>query len=574
MGAMQTAPLGAVGPGAIVATFYGFHPDFVARAIPDVWSIVSPEDAVEAREHGAGRALTRLFDVQDAAIARALYAADVDPCEALVLRLAVSGVDRESIAPYRGWDDDDWSAAADRLAERGCSTTTARSPRPESTPTPRSKPTPIAWRKDQLGPWARTDSWSCSESCARSRPRSRRRGRFRSRTRSACHLRAPADRSSRPSTVACPRCDHSAMATTPRAHDDLEAILSQVAVDDGAVTHAIASNFDATFTWNYAKGERPALDKLYEKAKTSQWNGTTDLDWSTDVDPERTAVELSRNDRRMQYVRSLVDEPGSPVRSWGEREITRYAMENTAHRVSQFLHGEQGALICTARIVETVPWIDAKYYASTQVLDEARHVEVFGRYLDEKLETRYPMNAHLGALIDDVLSDSRWDITYLGMQILIEGLALAAFGTIYRTSSEPLLRQLIRYVMSDEARHVAFGVLSLQEAYAQLSGRRCANARSSCTRVRCGCATASCIRRSGNVSACRLGPSFPISFARTATRRSSSSACCSRRSCRTARSWVCSTRGRRGSASGSPRWACSSTRTSSTRVSSTPSSTP
>ena len=109
-------------------------------------------------------------------------------------------------------------------------------------------------------------------------------------------------------------------------------------------------------------------------------------------------------------------------------------MENVAHRVSQFLHGEQGALICTARIVETVPWIDAKYYASTQVIDEARHVEVFGRYLDEKLETRYPMNAHLGALIDDVLSDSRWDITYLGMQILIEGLALAAFGTIYQTT--------------------------------------------------------------------------------------------------------------------------------------------
>jgi hypothetical protein len=258
--------------------------------------------------------------------------------------------------------------------------------------------------------------------------------------------------------------------TAPRAHDDLEAILAQVAVDDGAITHTIASEFDTTFTWNYAKGERPALDKLYEKAKTSQWNGTTDLDWSIDVDPERTAVELSQNDRRMQYVRSLVDEPGSPVRSWAEPEITRYAMENVAHRVSQFLHGEQGALICTARIVETVPWIDAKYYASTQVVDEARHVEVFGRYLDEKLQTRYPMNAHLGALIDDVLSDSRWDITYLGMQILIEGLALAAFGTIHRTSSEPLLRQLIRYVMSDEARHVAFGVLSLQEAYRELSG--------------------------------------------------------------------------------------------------------
>jgi len=258
--------------------------------------------------------------------------------------------------------------------------------------------------------------------------------------------------------------------TTPRAHDDLEAILSQVNADDGARTHAVSSAFDATFTWDYAKGARPALDKLYEKAKTAQWNGATDLDWSIDVDPERTAVELARNDRRMQYVRALIDEPGSPVASWGEKEITHYAMENVAHRVSQFLHGEQGALLCTARIVETVPWIDAKYYASTQVMDEARHVEVFGRYSSEKMATSYPINAHLGALIDDVLADARWDITYLGMQIMIEGLALAAFGAMYHTTSEPLLRQLIRYVMSDEARHVAFGVLSLQEAYADISG--------------------------------------------------------------------------------------------------------
>jgi len=256
----------------------------------------------------------------------------------------------------------------------------------------------------------------------------------------------------------------------PRAHDDLEAILSQVTIDDGSTLHAVQSAFDATFTWDYAKGARPALDKLYEKAKTSQWNGSTDLDWSIAVDPEATAVELSRNDRRMQYVRSLIDEPGSPVAKWSEADVTRYAMENVAHRVSQFLHGEQGALLCTARIVETVPWIDAKYYASTQVMDEARHVEVFGRYLSDKLETAYPINAHLGALIDDVLRDSRWDITYLGMQILIEGLALAAFGAMYQTTSEPLLKQLIRYVMSDEARHVAFGVLSLQEAYRELSG--------------------------------------------------------------------------------------------------------
>ncbi len=132
------------------------------------------------------------------------------------------------------------------------------------------------------------------------------------------------------------------------------------------------------------------------------------------------------------------------------------------------MHGEQGALICTAQIVETVPWIDAKYYAATQVMDEARHVEVFARYLNTKLSGHYPINAHLKMLLDDIVADSRWDMTYLGMQIMVEGLALAAFGFLHQMTTEPLLKQLLRYVMSDEARHVAFGVLSLQEYYAGL----------------------------------------------------------------------------------------------------------
>jgi hypothetical protein len=138
--------------------------------------------------------------------------------------------------------------------------------------------------------------------------------------------------------------------------------------------------------------------------------------------------------------------------------------------LSNFMHGEQGALICTAKIVETVPWIDAKYYASTQVVDEARHVEVFARYLDEKLSGHFPINPHLRMLLDDIVEDSRWDMTYLGMQIMVEGLALAAFGFMHQLTTEPLLKQLLRYVMSDEARHVAFGVLSLKEVYDGLSG--------------------------------------------------------------------------------------------------------
>ena len=137
--------------------------------------------------------------------------------------------------------------------------------------------------------------------------------------------------------------------------------------------------------------------------------------------------------------------------------------------LSQFMHGEQGALICTAQIVETVPWIDAKYYAATQVMDEARHVEVFAKYLDTKLSGHYPVNAHLRMLLDDIISDDRWDMTYLGMQIMVEGLALAAFGFMQQMTTEPLLKKLLRYVMSDEARHVAFGVLSLQDFYTELN---------------------------------------------------------------------------------------------------------
>jgi hypothetical protein len=162
-------------------------------------------------------------------------------------------------------------------------------------------------------------------------------------------------------------------------------------------------------------------------------------------------------------------QPGGPLANWGEKEWHQLVIESQNWTMSQFMHGEQGALVCTAKIVETVPWIDAKYYAATQVMDEARHVEVFAKYLDEKLSGHYPINAHLGLLLDDIVNDSEWDMTYLGMQIMVEGLALAAFGFIHQLTTEPLLKQLLRYVMADEARHVAFGVLSLKEVYAEMS---------------------------------------------------------------------------------------------------------
>ncbi len=248
--------------------------------------------------------------------------------------------------------------------------------------------------------------------------------------------------------------------------NDLEAIMSVVNTDTDELLHSVHSVYDTVFTWDYEKGQRPKLDKLYEKAKKAQWNGQTDLPWETEVDQEKV---VAANAVANGGFHEGIDVSGTSVASWGDKEWLQFGVESQNWTLSQFMHGEQGALVCTAKIVESVPWIDAKYYAATQVVDEARHVEVFSKYLDDKLSGHYPINAHLRMLLDDIIADKRWDMTYLGMQIMVEGLALAAFGFMYQMTTEPLLKQLLRYVMSDESRHVAFGVLSLQEYYDQLS---------------------------------------------------------------------------------------------------------
>jgi hypothetical protein len=247
--------------------------------------------------------------------------------------------------------------------------------------------------------------------------------------------------------------------------NDIEAILSITNTDVDEVLHAVRDDSDALFTWDYSLA-RPNLRRLYEKAKVGQWNGTTDLPWDTAVDVEATiAADQAAISAGIDPARYA----DTPVAKWSDKEWIEFGIEGRRWSLSQFLHGEQGALLCTAKITETVPWYDAKLYASTQVVDEARHVEVFARYLDEKLGGGYQVNAHLRMLLDDIIQDSRWDMTYLGMQVMVEGLALAAFGFMHQLTGEPLLKQLLRYVMSDEARHVAFGVLSLQEAYAEMT---------------------------------------------------------------------------------------------------------
>ena len=206
------------------------------------------------------------------------------------------------------------------------------------------------------------------------------------------------------------------------------------------------------YNWEYAS-PRARLSRLYENAKRDQWNASSRLDWSIDVDPERGLLPDA-----------AIGIYGTEIwASLDARQIERLRHEAISWQLCQFLHGEQGALLATAQIVDAVPWFEAKQYGATQVMDEARHVEVYRRFIQEKLGHEYPVNRELKRLLDQILSDSRWDMKFLGMQIIVEGLALAAFGTIRDTTSNPLLRDLTAAVMEDESRHVAFGVLSLRE---------------------------------------------------------------------------------------------------------------
>ena len=228
---------------------------------------------------------------------------------------------------------------------------------------------------------------------------------------------------------------------------------------DGPKDWGIDSPSTTMFDFDY-KGGRDQLLRLYDKGTRRQWIGSDRIDWSLDVDPEGP----------VGMPEELHPIFGTP---WWDKMTDKERIEAKRHveawRFSQFMHGEQGALICTAKIVQTVPNVDSKFYAATQVIDEARHVEVYSRYLYEKVQLVYPLNKNLESLLNDVIEDSRWDMTYLGMQVLIEGLALAAFGTIRNMATEPLAKAINAYVMQDEARHVMFGRIALRDYYPQLT---------------------------------------------------------------------------------------------------------
>jgi hypothetical protein len=220
-------------------------------------------------------------------------------------------------------------------------------------------------------------------------------------------------------------------------------------------TADMLSGHRAHFDWTYSS-DFPEMRELYTRAKRGQWDSDEVLDWSRHVDPLNPEVPL------LPATFLATDEfPPNVNLSAVEQQELLHSL--AAWMLSQFLHGEQGALFAAAQVTESVQWLDGKLYGATQVVDEGRHIEVFHRYIDEKLGKLYVINDNLFVIIDALMSDSRWDMKFLGMQIMVEGLALGAFGLMYRLTGEPLLKDLLRYVIQDEARHVHYGVLALRE---------------------------------------------------------------------------------------------------------------
>lgn len=226
-------------------------------------------------------------------------------------------------------------------------------------------------------------------------------------------------------------------------------------------TDSVRSALEVVYKFDYSS-ELEDLRRLYDKGLARQWVATRDLPWNDDIDQQAFSRSFS-----------LGSLPLAETSLWhalsGE---TRWevARRGAAFMLSNFLHGEQGALMVAGQLVSAVPHIDGKFYAATQTLDEARHVEVFAKYIT-KLDRVYSIAPALKTLLDEILAAESWMMKCVGMQIVVEGLALYTFRDMRETTCEPLLKKLLTYVSQDEARHTAYGIKYLAAVVPSLTQR-------------------------------------------------------------------------------------------------------
>lgn len=208
-----------------------------------------------------------------------------------------------------------------------------------------------------------------------------------------------------------------------------------------------------SYNWDYTVQDN-RIKKLYELGKKLNWNVEVDVDWTpafSDIGSE----EFDFEDNQWK------DHPDYKL--WDKEKRLDFFKDLNAWSTSQFLHGEQGALLVASQLACCAPTFNAKLYAASQTFDEARHVEAFNKYLQTRLKRTWPIGTALKGLLDKILTDPRWDLKFIGMQIVIEGLALAAFNAAKSATNDPVYEEMLEYIIRDEARHVTFGVNYLEE---------------------------------------------------------------------------------------------------------------
>ena len=219
--------------------------------------------------------------------------------------------------------------------------------------------------------------------------------------------------------------------------------------------HSYKTPMDVSWNFDYEAGV-PKIEDLYKRAKDNQWNADH-LKWETPIDPSNPIIAA---DHSMYYKMPFFNK-------LSKVQQETFGAHSTAQLLSQFLHGEQGALLTAATIAHGVPDVKAKYYAATQAVDEARHVEVYERYV-KKIAIDYPMTPWLKSLIDATLTTQNYMKVMIGMNMIVEGLALGAFNNMYKQTDEPLLKSVTFNVMRDESRHVSFGHIFLTPIIAKM----------------------------------------------------------------------------------------------------------
>jgi len=211
------------------------------------------------------------------------------------------------------------------------------------------------------------------------------------------------------------------------------------------------------WTWEYGS-EVEELRALYERGKKGQWNAEDDVDWSIPIPRDewfgpRVGASL---------LSSILTDMGAD-----EATCRDAARDEFNHLISQLLHGEQAALQLCGQLTNCCPTMDAKWYAGSQVIDEVRHVEVFSKLLQRKFGTVFPIDPTLKVLLDQLLEAPTWKMKTLGMQTLFEGMAVGIMDIVARTNTNPLIGDILRRVHQDEARHAAFGVLTMRRTVAE-----------------------------------------------------------------------------------------------------------